>query len=77
MAIHSMELRNPPHSLTFSIALKESFNGDGAVASYLNVVRTAKEATMKLTAIALASASALPSTCALARTVRHESHNQY
>jgi hypothetical protein len=43
MAIHSMELRNPPHSLAFSIALKESFNGDGAVVSYLNNVRTTKE----------------------------------
>jgi hypothetical protein len=30
---------NPPHSLVLSIALKESFNGDGAVVSYLNDVR--------------------------------------
>jgi hypothetical protein len=29
------KLRNPPHSLAFSIALKECFNGDGAVVSYL------------------------------------------
>jgi hypothetical protein len=30
---------NPPHSLVLSIALNESFNGDGAVVSYLNNVR--------------------------------------
>lgn len=46
MSIHSMELRNPPHSLAFSIALKESFSGDGAVVSYLNNVRTTKERAM-------------------------------
>jgi hypothetical protein len=26
-----MELRNPPHSLAFSIALKKSSNGDGGL----------------------------------------------
>jgi hypothetical protein len=31
MAIQSMELRNPPHSLAFSIALKKNFNGDGGL----------------------------------------------
>ena len=64
-------------SLAFSIALKESFNGDGAVASYLNIVCTTKETTVKLAAMALASAFALSSTCALAHTVCHESHNHY
>jgi hypothetical protein len=62
-------------SLAFSIALKESFNGDGAVVSYLNIVCTTKEATVKLAAIA--SAFALSGTCALAHTVCHESHNHY
>jgi hypothetical protein len=51
--------------------LKGSFNGDGAVVSYL--VRT-KEITMKLTIIALASAITLCSTAAIAHTVRHDSH---
>jgi hypothetical protein len=31
-----------------SIALKESFNGDGAVVSYLNNVRRTKKTIMKL-----------------------------
>src|SRR6266404_8053321 len=44
-----------------SIPLKEDFNGDGPVASYLNN-RQQKETTMKLTTIALASAFALSST---------------
>jgi hypothetical protein len=57
-----------------AIALKEGFNGDGAVVSYLNNIQTTKETTMKFAAIALASAFALSSTCALANTVRHESH---
>jgi hypothetical protein len=39
---------NPPHSLVLSIALKESFNGDGAVVSYLNNVRRTNETIMKL-----------------------------
>jgi hypothetical protein len=39
---------NPPHSLVLSIALKESFNGDGAVVSYLNNVRGTKETIVKL-----------------------------
>jgi hypothetical protein len=34
---------NPPHSLAFSIAHKESFIGDGAVVAYLNNVRTTRE----------------------------------
>jgi hypothetical protein len=60
--------------LASSIALKESFNGDGAVVSYLSNIQTTKETTMKLTAIALASAFALSSTCVFAHTVRHESN---
>ena len=64
-------------SLAFSIAFKESFNGDAAVVSYLNMVCTTKETTVKLAAMALASAFAHSSTCALARTVCHESHNHY
>jgi hypothetical protein len=35
-------------NLAFSIALKESFNGDGAVVSYLNIVCTVKLAAMAL-----------------------------
>jgi hypothetical protein len=38
-----MELRNQPHSRAFSIALKRSFNGEGAVVSYLNNVRRTKD----------------------------------
>jgi hypothetical protein len=64
-------------SLAFSTALKESFNGDGAVVSHLNIVCTTTETTVKLAAMALASAFALSSTCALAHTVCHESHNHY
>jgi hypothetical protein len=45
-----------------TIALKEGFNGDGAVVSYLNNVQPTKETIMKLAAIALASAFALSST---------------
>jgi hypothetical protein len=30
---------NPPRSLVLSVAFNESFNGDGAVVSYLNNVR--------------------------------------
>jgi hypothetical protein len=59
------------NSFASSFVLKGSFNGDGAVVSYL--VRT-KEITMKLTIIALASAITLSSTAAIAHTVRHDSH---
>jgi hypothetical protein len=76
MAIDSMELRNPPRRSAFFIALKEGFNGEGAVVSYLDNVRPT-ETTMKLTAMAWASAFAITSRCALARTVRHESRNRY
>jgi hypothetical protein len=48
----------------------KGFIGDGAVVSYLNI----KETTMKLTAMALASAFALSGTCAFAHTIRHESN---
>ena len=48
-------------------AADKDFIGDGAVVSYLNT----KETTMKLAAMALASAFALSSTCAFAHTVRH------
>jgi hypothetical protein len=51
-------------------AANKDFIGDGAVVSYLKN----KETTMKLTAIALASAFALSSTCAFAHTVRHKSN---
>src|ERR1700692_4245134 len=51
-------------------ATDKSFIGDGAVVSYLNN----KETTMKLTAMALASAFALSSTCAFAHTVRNGSN---
>jgi hypothetical protein len=51
-------------------AANKDFIGDGAVVSYLNN----KETTMKLTAMALASAFALSSTCAFAHTVRHKSN---
>ena len=44
------------------IALKEGFNGDGAVVSYLNNVQPMKETIVKLAAIALASAFALSGT---------------
>jgi hypothetical protein len=52
-------------------SLKEGFNGDGAVVSYLHN----KETTVKLAAMALAFA--LSSTCALAHTICHESHHHY
>jgi hypothetical protein len=39
-------------SLAFSIVLKQSFNGDGAVVSYLNIVCITKETTVKLAAMA-------------------------
>ena len=51
-------------------ATDKDFIGDGAVVSYLNN----KETTMKLTAMALAFAFALSSTCASAQTVRHKSN---
>jgi hypothetical protein len=51
-------------------AANKDFIGDGAVVSYLNN----KEIAMKLTAMALASAFALSSTCAFAHTVRHKSN---
>jgi hypothetical protein len=38
----------PPHRLVLSIALKENFNGDGAVVSYPNNVRRTNETIMKL-----------------------------
>jgi hypothetical protein len=60
--------------MAFSVALKEGFNGDGSVVSYLHNVRITKETIMKLTALALASAFALSGTCAFANTVRHEHH---
>jgi hypothetical protein len=34
-------------SLAFSVALKEGFNGDGALVSYLNIVCTTKVTTVK------------------------------
>jgi hypothetical protein len=55
-------------------AIKEGFNGDGTVVSYLNNIQTTTETTMKLTAIALAAAFVLSGTSAFAHTVRHESH---
>jgi hypothetical protein len=57
-----------------SQSLKEGFNGDDAAVSYLTNIEATKETTMKLAAIALASAVALSGTSAFARTVRHESH---
>jgi hypothetical protein len=51
-------------------AANKDFIGDGAVVSYLK----GKETTMKLMAMALASAFALSSTWAFAHTVRHGSN---
>jgi hypothetical protein len=48
-------------SLAFYVALKEGFNGDGALVSYLNIVCTAKVTTVRLAAMALASAFTLSS----------------
>jgi hypothetical protein len=61
-----------------SIALKQAFNGEGVVPSYVrdkghNDVHDMKEKTMRFTAIALAFAFALSSTGAFAFTPRHES----
>jgi hypothetical protein len=50
-------------------AADKDFIGDGAVVSY----QTTKETTMKLAAMALASAFALSSSCVFAHPVRHES----
>jgi hypothetical protein len=57
-------------------AADKGFTGDGAVVSYLDNKGDNHEAetTMKLTSMALASAFALSSTCALAHTVRHKSN---
>jgi hypothetical protein len=64
-----------------TIALKEGFNGYGAVVSYLNNVQPTKQTIVKLTAIALASAFALSSTGAFAQPVRPRSdvrtHSMY